>query len=168
MAPAYQLDYQVEVEKPQDHSVKTSKRKQKSQIPAVAVICCIAVMLVSCAIFYLNQQVTSMQLFVQINNLEQKRDTLKREQGHLVIELQQASRLASIEAIARHQLGMVDPVGAEMLVMAPKNNQVTIVENGWIETETSESVNNSFFVAVADWLNQLLPVGGVEAGRIGE
>lgn len=168
MAPAYQLDYQVEVESPrQERRVKTSKHKQKKRVPAVLSICLIAAMLVSGAIFYLNLQVTSMQLIVRISNVEQQLEQLRREQGHLVIELQQVNRLASIEAIARHQLGMVDPAGAEMLVMGPVGDQLSVVDNNWIEEGDNENTNSGFFVAVADWLNQLLPVGGVEAGRIG-
>lgn len=163
MEPAYKLDYQVDLE-PQKRYV-TKIRSRRRRIPVPALICVAAVLFVSCAIFYISQQVTSMQLNIRINNYENRLAELKQEQGYLIIELEQVSRLEYIEAAARRDLGMVDPANAEMLVMNPKD-VINHEGEGWIAVETNN--DNNLFMTVANWLNKWLPTGGVEAGRIGQ
>ncbi len=161
MEPAYQLDYLVQ---PKRRHTSTYRPLRK-RIPAPIIICVLAILFVSCAILYIGQQVTSMQLSVVIDNHKEQLDRLKQEQGYLVIELEGVSRLEYIESIARQELGMVEPTNAEMLVMYPE--QVDGYSgNGWFAMEDDQQ--NSFFATVANWLNQWLPSRGVEAGKIGK
>ena len=163
MEPAYKFDYQVDLESKKRYVAKNKSRHRR--VPAPVLICVAAVLFVSCAIFYIGQQVTSMHLNICINNYEERLAELKQEQGYLIIELEQVSRLEYIEAVARRDMGMVDPVNAEMLVMNAKD-AVGSEGKGWVAVEDDK--NNNLFMTVANWLNKWLPTGGVEAGRIGQ
>jgi len=163
MEPALKLEYYHE---PIRSAVQPSVNKQrKPHAAAPLLICLMAAVVVCCAVFYLHQRVVTMQLSVKIAQLEQRLAQLKQEQDHLLLTLEQQNRLANIEKFAREQLGMIDPVHTEMLVMQTKKAP-KIDNSGWTDSEVPERSN--LFTVVAGWLNGLLPVGGVEAGRIGE
>lgn len=161
MEPAYKLNYHDKIEPQKKKAVKTQSKRIWQ--PSAAAICIIAIVFVGCAVLYIGQQVTTMQLSVQLNQMKNHLDRLKQEQGQLVIELEQASRLSTIEAIARYELNMVDPVNAEMIVL-DLENEIESGGEGWVIAEDKEE---NIFTIVAQWINQWLPVGGVEAGRIG-
>jgi len=61
---------------------------------------------------------------------------------------------------------MVDPVGTQILVL-DTHHGVNPGAAGWIDIEEQQQ-GNRLFTQIANWFNQLLPVGGVEAGRIGQ
>ncbi len=167
MEPALKLEYYdqdyLEVELPLQEKKKPHLKKKRMPIPMF--ICIVATLIVGSAIFYLNQQVVSMQLNVQINNLERQLADLVQEHNHMLMSLEQTTRLSYIESVARNELGMINPSNTEMLVM--NNDGSHSHENsGWIDNDPYQPYN--LFTVVADWFNQLMPVGGVEAGRIGQ
>lgn len=162
MEPALKL---VEHEPEYQTVLPVSNRKHKVRVPLPALICLTA-MLVACgAFYYLHQQVVTMQLSVNIGILEKQLTELQQEQEYLLLTLKEASRLTTIEAIARQELGMVDPTGTHILVLNTQQN-LNPDAGGWIDTH--EEQYNHLFARIASWLNQLLPVGGVEAGRLGQ
>ena len=162
MEPALKLEY-YEGERITRIPI-SAKRRRRKRIPIPALICFTAVLFVICALFYIHQQVVTMQLNVQSALLKEQLASLRQEHEHLKLALEETTRLSTIEALARHELGMVDPTGTEMLVMNSKPYSEPTGE-GWIGSVPNQHEN--IFTTVANWLNQLLPVGGVEAGRIG-
>ena len=142
-----------------------SSRKRKQRVPLPVLICLMAALVVCCAFYYLHQQVVAMHLSLEIGIMERQLAELQQEQEYLLLSLKEASRLTTIEAVARQELGMVDPAGTQILVLNTQQH-LNPDTGGWMDTQAEP--NSHLFARIADWLNQLLPVGGVEAGRIGQ
>lgn len=163
MEPALKLEY-YEVESVEEIR-PTSKKRRKKRVPIPVLICLTAMLFVGGGLFYINQQVITMQMNVKIGQLGTQLADLKQENDHLLLTLKETTRLSTIEIMARQELGMIDPVGTEMLVMNQQPHSESEAA-GWIDAPASETQN--LFTVVANWMNRLLPVGGVEAGRIGQ
>lgn len=162
MEPALKLEYyELDIAA----ALPSSNYKRKKRVPLPVLICLTAMLVVCAAFYYINQQVVTMQLSVEIGILERQLADLQQEQEYLLLSLKETNRLTTIEAVARQELGMVDPVGTQVLVLNTQQN-VNPDAGGWIDVE--EEQHNHLFTQIANWLNQLLPVGGVEAGRIGQ
>lgn len=161
MEPARKLDFLGEQEPL--ISLRPQRKKKHLRIPAPILVCLVAAMCVFGGLLYLDQDVITMHMHLRINQADEQIASLINEQNILVMELEQSKQLSRVETIARFELGMVEPASAEMLVMAPNNNESNIGDGWLVEAENEQNI----FLIVADWLNQLLPAGGVEAGQIG-
>lgn len=164
MVPARKLEYSSA----QPHvnykkSPKSIKRAKRKQCPETVLICLVAFLFAGICILYLGQQVSLMRLSVQLSELEAEYRTVQQENEMLQLRLSQARSLSNIEAIARNQLGMVEPNQSNMLVVAPRD-RIEPVRGDWQEESGSQG---GMFQMVADIINRWLPLGGVEAGRIG-
>lgn len=164
MAAVRKLDNDYYYDSPPPQQTKPKSKTKRKKLPETMVILFLACLCVALCLFYLGQKVATMHLNVEIGQLERELDKLYEENDHLVLELESVQRLNYIEAIARGQLGMVDPENASLLVMS-EPVQSRSPHSSWLDEE--EQQKPGLFVMVADWLNQLLPIGGVEAGRIG-
>lgn len=169
MTAVRKLDYDSYNNAPQPHlenpKPRSKPKAKKKRVPECLVVLTLACVCVALCLLYLDQKVKTMHLNVEIGQLEQELEKLYEENAHLVLELESVQRLTYIEAVARGQLGMVEPENASLLVMSGVEQQRTPQAPGWVGEE--ESQNPGIFVMVAEWLNQVLPIGGVEAGRIG-
>ena len=154
MEPALKLDY---YELGVSVALPVVNRKRKKRIPLPALICLTAVLAVFSAFYYLHQQVVIMQLSVEIDLLEGQLSRMQQEQEFLLLSLKEVNRLTNIEAVARRELGMVDPVGTQILVL-DTHHGVNPGAAGWIDIEEQQQ-GNRLFTQIANWFNQLLPVG---------
>ena len=142
--------------------VKKRVRRKRKRLPETVLICAVAAIVIIGCCLYLGQQLHTMRLSATITSLERDIQTMQQEQDHLLIALNQARRLSTVEAIARYELGMVDPVQAT-IVATDVPDTYQILAGGWTDSEEGQ---DNIFEAVAEWINRWLPLGGVEAGRI--
>ena len=145
--------------------VQNPRRKtRKKRMPATIKICLLAVLFVVTCIFYLNQQVQTMYLSLKLAELEQQVKTAQQRNDHLRVNLESARSLQKIEYIARTELGMIDPDVSSSLVVNPSASPHQQAQGRWIEDTPEDEWG--VFVALAGWLNKILPLGGVEAGTL--
>lgn len=152
-----------------DPTIKQTQNKNRQsnrkRVPESLLILMLACICVGLCLFYLEQKVKTMHYNVKIGQMQQELDKLYEENSHLVLELESVQRLTFVEAVARAQLGMVEADSASLLAMSIPEDISLFNTEGWVAESSQEK--HGLFVVVADWLNQLLPIGGVEAGRIG-
>lgn len=145
-------------------SRKRRGKKRRSRVPETVIICGLAACVVLVACLYLVQQVQTMHLTVRTSQLERQFASVLRDNEILQLEIDSTRALATIESIARNELGMVEPSQATIIVTAPQES-IEASGQGWL---AQSEPGNGMIEVVADWLNRWLPLGGVEAGRIGQ
>ncbi len=144
----------------------SSKRKRKrAKVPATLKICLLAACCVAVSLLYLQQQVTSYYLNVELGYLQERVDTLEQHNDYLMLNLESQRSLPKIEQIARVQLGMVDPQLTISLIVN-EAEQAGVNEHGRWLAEDSPEGSRGFIASLAAWLNKAFPLGGVEAGTL--
>jgi len=151
-----------------EETVSTVKRvpaPKRRRIPATLRICLVAAACVVIGLLYLQQQVTSYYLSMELIHLQEQVKTMEQRNNHLMLSLESQRSLKQIEHIARTQLGMVDPEYTATLVVPHLADPVPDVESRWL-ADQSEAPSGGFLAALTSVLNKVLPLGGVEAGTL--
>ncbi|MCK9524652.1 MAG: septum formation initiator family protein [Limnochordia bacterium] len=139
--------------------------KRKRRIPATLKICLVAACFVALGLLYLQQQVTSYYLSMELAQLQQEVNTKQQRNDHIMLSLESQRSLKQVEQIARTQLGMVDPAHSATLVLSTPSATPSGVESRW--TQVPQSGEGMRFVeTLLSWMNRVLPIGGVEAGTL--
>ena len=101
-----------------EEAVPVSKPAPKRRrIPATLRICLVAACCVVIGLLYLQQQVTSYYLNMELLHLQEQVKLMERRNNELMLTLESQRSLKQIEQIARSQLGMVDPEVTATLVV---------------------------------------------------
>lgn len=148
--------------------VEPERRRQvkPTKVPATLKICLVAACCVAVSLLYLQQQVTSYYLNMELVQLQEQVNTMQQRNDHLMLNLESQRSLKQIEQIARTTMGMVDPKYTATIVV----NQPTVMAGGvearWLSDEPHQSESAGIFATLASWVNKVLPLGGVEAGTL--
>lgn len=145
--------------------VDRKRKKKRTRIPATLKICLVAACCVAVSLLYLQQQVVSYHLNVELGYLQQQVNVLEQQNDYLMLNLESERSLPKIEQIARTQLGMVEPELTVSLVVDQTEQRGSDQHGRWLEQDTPEN-SQTFFASLAAWLNKAFPLGGVEAGTL--
>lgn len=162
---AYQWEERVHYQPPERERRQRPTRKHR-RVPATVKLCLIAAVVVALAVLYISQQIDHMYLSMELAQLQEEASIVRQRNGYLRVQLEQARSLQTIEELARTKLGMVDPSDTAVLV-APTSFAGTRGSGtaaGVRDTAAPQEPNA--WTVVANWLNKLFPVGGVEAGEL--
>ncbi|HHT72655.1 MAG TPA: hypothetical protein GX008_02960 [Firmicutes bacterium] len=172
MVPARQIpsSYQWETtnpyEPPEPRRNLRPKRKRR-RVPATVKLCLIAALVVSLGLLYISQQLNTVYLSLELANLQEEANLVKQRNGYLRVQLEQARSIQVIEELARTKLGMVDPSHTAVLVASNSLVGLRSEETGaGTLAGSNPPVESNAWTVVANWLNKLFPVGGVEAGKL--
>ncbi|MGI6148549.1 MAG: FtsB family cell division protein [Limnochordia bacterium] len=172
MVPARRIPNSYEWEwtnpdQPQGKNRRPQSKRRRRRLPATVKLCLIAVLLVSLGVLYISQQINTMYLSLQLAELQEEVNLAKQRNGYLRVQLEQARSIQAIEELARTRLGMVDPEETAVLVAANHESAYSGsgTRRGGQATAAPSNADNAWTM-VANWLNKLFPVGGVEAGEL--
>lgn len=154
-----------EYAKEHNEIVRPRRGRKKARIPATVKICFLAACCVGLALFYLQQQVTSYYLSMELEQLQEQVNALEQRNDHLLINLESQRSLQKIEQLARTQLGMVEPERVSSLVVERSTPAFYQGESRFVETPAVKD-SHGVFATLAAWLNKAFPLGGVEAGTL--
>ncbi|HHY10496.1 MAG TPA: hypothetical protein GX528_08020 [Firmicutes bacterium] len=145
-------------------SPQGKRRKKRRRLPATLKICLLAAIFVAVCILYLDLQITSFNLNLQLAKLQEEVAALESRNDYLLVNLEQERSLNKIDYLARTELGMVDPDMSTSVVVntAPPKDPPS---GRWAEKNQDPS-EGGLFAALAYWLNKAFPLGGVEAGTL--
>ncbi len=165
MIPARKLEYLEELYPEVKKTKPRSRRKKKKKsLPETVIICSFAFIFVMVSFLFLIQKINMMRLNVTLAQVRQEYHSVVQQHEFLQLELIAARSLSNIEQLARNELGMIEPETKNIVVMrTPTTQDKPTFENTIREQNNSGGV----FEIVADWINRILPLGGVQAGRIG-
>lgn len=141
--------------------VSRKKRSIGRRLPETLLVTLPVAVLFGLALLYLTQHVYVLHLGVQIKDAQRAIQQAEQQHAFLQLRLTQARSLAEIERTARDELGMTDPDTTALLILEQEQHH-----------PSATALNESFadepklFDVVAEWLNQWIPGGGVEAGRL--
>ena len=119
-------------------------------------ICLMAACGVVLGLLYLQQQVTSYYLNMEVSRLQEQVKLMEQRNDHLVISLESQRSLRQVEQIARTQLGMVDPEYTAALVVPRHSGPVPEVEARLADQPQDNPVAD--FAALTAVLNKVLPL----------
>ncbi len=170
MVPAERLpssyEWEVHEEYSQPRKPRPRRRRRRSRIPATVRLCLLGVVVVVLGVLYLSQQLNTMYLSLELEELQQQVNLAKQRNGHLRVQLEQARSLPVIEEIARTQLGMVDPSDTSVLIASDGIHSAISREAADAGVPKPAQADESPWTVLAGWLNKLFPLGGVEAGKL--
>lgn len=141
-------------------------KAKRRRIPATMKICLMAACGVVLGLLYLQQQVTSYYLNMEVSRLQEQVKLMEQRNDHLVISLESQRSLRQVEQIARTQLGMVDAEYTAALVVPRHSGPVPEVEARWLADQPQDNPSGGILAALTAVLNKVLPLGGVEAGTV--
>lgn len=164
MTAARKLDYYSDYA--EETPVSTPQRKAKrNRVPVTLKICLVAMCCVALGLLYLQQQVTSYYLSMELAQMQEQVNAMQQRNDHTMLSLESQRSLKQIEQIARTELGMVDPTYSATLVLdVPTSNEE--VHSVWMADRTPSGEVSGFMTALVAWVNKVLPLGGVEAGTL--
>lgn len=150
---------------------ETPRRRQKrpakpNRVPVTVKICLVAACCVVVGLLYLQQQVKSYYLSMELVQIQEQVNAMQQRNDHLMLSLESQRSLKQIEQIARNQLGMVDPAYTATLVLSGPTVMAGEVESRWVADQTPSDETMGLFATLASWMNRVLPLGGVEAGTL--
>ncbi|MDI9484438.1 MAG: septum formation initiator family protein [Bacillota bacterium] len=166
MTAARKLDYYSNYveETPLPSKRRSAKR---SKVPVTLKICLLAACCVAVGLLYIQQQVTSYYLNMELVRLQEQVNVMQQRNDQAMLNLESQRSLKQIEQIARNELGMVDPTYVTTLVLDLPENLTETREPHSIWAGDAQSQDNvGFLAALAAWMNRVLPLGGVEAGTL--
>lgn len=141
--------------------------KKRSRIPVTVKVCLVAACCVVVGLLYLQQQVTSYYLSMELVQIEEQVNAMQQRNDHLMLSLESQRSLKQIEQIARNELGMVEPTYTATLVLNGPAVMAGEAESRWVaEEETPSGETMGILATLASWMNRVLPLGGVEAGTL--
>lgn len=143
---------------------KRKRRVRRRRFPATLKICLLAAISVAVCILYLDQQITSFNLNLQLSKLQEEVTTLEQRNDYLLVNLEKERSLQKIDFLARTELGMVDPNDSTSVVVNSVSPQDPPAGR-WTEKGHNDS-GQGVFTTLANWLNKVFPLGGVEAGTL--
>ena len=145
--------------------VISSQREAKTRrMPATLKIFLVAACCVVVSVLYLQQQITSYHLNVELGYLQQQVKELEQQNDYLMLHLEAERSLPKIEEIARRELGMIDPeLSISLVVISCKR---WIVTDRTLAGSESSADSPGFLASLTTWLNKAFPLGGVEAGTL--
>ncbi len=146
--------------------VPPRRRPKRSRIPATLKICLVAACCVVVCLLYLEQQVTSYYLNMELVELQEQVNTMQQRNDHLMLSLESQRSLKQVEQIARTTLGMVDPTYTAALIINQPTAMAREIESRWISDQQTRQGQGGIFATLASWVNRVLPIGGVEAGTL--
>lgn len=145
---------------------RPKRQAKKSKVPVTLKICLVAICCVTLGILYLQQQVTSYYLSMELVQMQEQVNTMQQRNDHTMLSLESQRSLKQIEQIARTELGMVDPTYTATLVLDMPTARAQEVQSVWITDRTQSGEGSSLVAALVSWMNKVLPLGGVEAGTL--
>ncbi|MDI9440675.1 MAG: hypothetical protein GX101_03650 [Firmicutes bacterium] len=146
--------------------VISSQREAKTRrMPATLKIFLVAACCVVVSVLYLQQQITSYHLNVELGYLQQQVKELEQQNDYLMLHLEAERSLPKIEEIARRELGMIDPELSISLVVDQLQEVDSDGQGRWLAQESSAD-SPGFLASLTTWLNKAFPLGGVEAGTL--
>ena len=145
-------------------SPRQRRSVKRNRIPVTVKICLVAACCVVVGILYLQLQVTSYYLSMELVQLQEQVNTMQQRNDHIMLSLESQRSLKQVEQIARTELGMVDPVNTSTLVLNLPLNTSDGVESRWVESQSGEG--EGVLATLLSWVNRVLPIGGVEAGTL--
>ncbi|NLJ80216.1 MAG: hypothetical protein GX335_04230 [Firmicutes bacterium] len=145
--------------------IRPNPKRKRFRVPPTLKICLLAAICVAVSLLYLEQQVTSFHLNMQLTQLDEQVKLLEQHNEHLLVNLETQMSLQKIEDIARNQLGMVDPDRTTSLVLDSKA-PLAPSERRWADQNSPVPDKRGVFAVLASWLNKAFPLGGVEAGTL--
>ncbi|HHT68004.1 MAG TPA: hypothetical protein GXZ85_01960 [Firmicutes bacterium] len=147
-------------------SPKPRRPVKRSRIPVTLKICLVAACCVVVSLLYLQQQVTSYYLSMELVQLQEQVNTMQQRNDQTMLSLESVRSLKQIEHIARTELGMVDPVHTATLVVNTPTAMAGGAESRWITDHSQSPEGMGIFATLVSWVNKVLPLGGVEAGTL--
>ncbi len=171
MVPARKMpsshQWEIHPERPSEYQGQQKPKRRRRRVPATVKLCLVAALVVCLAVLYISQQINTMYLSMELAKLQEEANLVRQRNGYLRVQLEQARSIQNIEKLARTKLGMVDPSETAVLVasssLLESSGQGTSPSS--LAAAASQSEANAWTV-VANWLNKLFPVGGVEAGEL--
>ncbi|NLL48966.1 MAG: hypothetical protein GX249_10325 [Firmicutes bacterium] len=150
---------------PEETLVPRQRRPvRRNRLPVTVKICLVAACCVLLGILYLQQQVTSYYLSMELVQLQEEVNTMQQRNDHIMLSLESQRSLKQVEHIARTELGMVDPDYTSTLVLNVPPSSKTEMESRWVESPSTEGPQ--IVATLLSWVNKVLPIGGVEAGTL--
>ncbi len=166
MSAARQLiDPYLEYEDEHKPALSPRRKRKRVAVPATLKICLLAACCVAVSLLYLQQQVTSYYLNVELGYLQERANTLEQHNDYLMLNLESQRSLPKVEQIARSQLGMVEPQLTIGLVFNQEEQPGANEHGRWL-AEDAPGGSRGIFASLAAWLNKAFPLGGVEAGTL--
>lgn len=145
---------------------KQRRPQKQNRVPATVKICLVAACCVIVGLLYLQQQVTSYYLSMELVQVQEQVNAMQQRNDHLMLSLESQRSLKQIEQIARHELGMVDPTYTATLVLNGPTVMAAEVESRWVAEQSPSGEGLGIFATLASWVNKVLPLGGAEAGTL--
>ena len=142
---------------------RSAKRRR---LPATLKICLVAACCVAVSLLYLQQQVTSYYLNMELVEVQEQVNTMQQRNDHIMLSMEAQRSLKQIEQIARTELGMVDPTYTTILVVSEPAILAEEAEPRWPSQQAPRRESPGVFTTLASWINKVLPLGGVEAGTL--
>lgn len=140
-------------------------KKKRVRMPATVKICLLAACCVGVSLLYLQQQLTSYHLNVELGYLREQVNVQEQHNDYLMLNLESQRSLPKVEQIARAQLGMVEPQLTISLVVDQAEETGTNEYGRWIAPDSSQD-SQGVLASLAAWFNKAFPLGGVEAGTL--
>lgn len=147
-------------------AAKPKSTVRRRRLPATLKILLTAAVCVVVSLLYLQQQVTSYYLNLELVRLQEQVKLMEQRNDHLMLSLESQRSLKQIEQIARTSLGMVEPEYTATVVVPELETTAPAAEGVWLAAENQEKGIGEMFAALASWVNKVLPLGGVEAGTL--
>ncbi|NLL43712.1 MAG: hypothetical protein GX251_10260 [Firmicutes bacterium] len=167
MTAARKLDYYSNhVEEtplpPKRRSVK------RNRVPVTLKICLLAACCVVVGLLYIQQQVTSYYLNMELVQLQEQVNIMQQRNDQAMLNLESQRSLKQIEQMARTELGMVDPTYVTTLVLDQPTTMAAEAgepPSHWAR-DAGHTESLGFLATLTAWMNRVLPLGGVEAGTL--
>ncbi|HHT42589.1 MAG TPA: hypothetical protein GX014_04230 [Firmicutes bacterium] len=157
--------YQPHIEEAASEPSRRPAPKRR-RLPATLRICLVAAICVVLGLLYLQQQVTSYYLNMELASLQEQVNSMEQRNDHLMLSLESQRSLKQIEQVARTRLGMVDPEFTATLVLPRQVDSIPEAQGRWLADEQQDSTTGGVLAVLTAMLNKVLPLGGVEAGTL--
>ncbi|MDI9421203.1 MAG: septum formation initiator family protein [Bacillota bacterium] len=158
--------YEEQVAPPAIEAPQQKRSAKRRRLPATLKICLVAACCVAVSLLYLQQQVTSYYLNMELVELQEQVNMMQQRNDHIMLSVEAQRSLQQIEQIARTELGMVDPTYTAILVVSEPTLLAGEPEPVWPSDPSPRRQGPGIFSTLASWVNKVLPLGGVEAGTL--
>ncbi len=142
------------------------RQARKKRVPVTLKICLVATFFVALSLLYLQLQVTSYYLSMELVQMQEQVNSMQQRNDHIMLRLESQRSLKQIEQIARTELGMIDPTYSTTIVLDVPSSMPEQVESVWMVDRTQSGEGSGFLALLVSWVNNVLPLGGVEAGTL--
>lgn len=146
---------------------KTKVRSSHRLHPMIVLLAC-GCIVAGIIIAGMSQSVAIANYQYELARLKSEFDEVQQIGQHLQLKVAQLQSLERIEAIARNELGMVEPSSVRTIVLQPKPTESVFASSN-ISEDNREETPNRYLAAASRFLARFLPaLEQAEAGKLGD